>query len=199
MIPFRRHPDHQRIKPGDVIGFSGESFTGDIINIGTYGIPRWDLSHVGIMGEAANGRLLLFESTTLDPLPCEITGKPFNGTQAHQLDSVVQNYRGKVWHYSLYRPLYGYEAGRLTNYLTSMIGVPYGKIEAVRSGGELFSFIESFLHPADMHHVFCSEYVAAALARIGLWPTDNAGKWNPNKLTRHLRAAGVLVCARRIK
>ena len=81
-FPAQRFFDPAVIKPGDLIGFSGEGFTGDIINIGTYGIPRWGICHVGIMGEAKDGRLLLFESTTLDDLPCEITGVRFNGTQS---------------------------------------------------------------------------------------------------------------------
>ena len=79
------------VQPGDIIGFSGECLTSDLINIATYGIPRWGISHVGIMGEATDGRFLLWESTTLDGLPCEITGKPFFGTQAHSAGSSRQS------------------------------------------------------------------------------------------------------------
>ena len=81
------------IKAGDVIGFSGNSWISGLINIGTYGIPFWGISHVGIMAHAADGRLLLFECTTLEDMPCEIAGECFNGTQAHTLDKIRQSLR----------------------------------------------------------------------------------------------------------
>jgi hypothetical protein len=192
--------DPSVIKPGDLIGFTGEGFTGDIINIGSWGTPRWDICHVGIMGEAQDGRQLLFESTTLDDLPCEIAGVKFNGTQAHLLDTVRERYRGKVWHYPLYRSLYDFERKRLSEFLTGTIGVPYSKMDAFRSADFLgMSFFESLLGETTLHHIFCSEWVAAAHAYIGLWPTNNAGRWNPNHLTRYLRQHGVLFRPRRLK
>ena len=78
-VPVSGKPVHARneIKAGDIIGFSGDSWISACVNIATYGIPFWGLSHVGIMGHADDGRLLLFESTQLDDLPCEITGEAF--------------------------------------------------------------------------------------------------------------------------
>ena len=102
-----------QVKPGDLVAFSGQTLVSDVINLGTYGIPRWSASHVGVIADAADGRRLLFESTTLDGLPCEIAGKPFNGTQAHSLDKVVEVYQGKIWLYPLYRPLFDFESRRL--------------------------------------------------------------------------------------
>ncbi len=89
------------IKAGDVIGFSGNSWISALINIGTYGIPFSGISHVGVMAHAADGRLLLFESTTLEHMPCELSGDCFNGTQAHDLTKILQAYAGKVWHYPI--------------------------------------------------------------------------------------------------
>ena len=186
-------------KPGDLIGFSGESLISDFINIATYGIPRWGLSHIGIMGEATDGRLLLFESTTLDPLPCAITGKTFDGTQAHTLDDVVAGYRGKVWKYDLYRELYPSERDRLTHFLTANLHIPYDQMGAFRSGGENFSYIESLLRDEDLTSIFCSELVAAALDQIGISPAGNASRYNPNKLARRLLKAGMIHRARRLK
>ena len=99
------------LKAGDVIGFSGNSWISALINLGTYGLPFSGISHVGIMAHAADGRLLLFESTTLENMPCELSGECFNGTQAHDLTKILQAYAGKVWHYPLYRPLYEHEEG----------------------------------------------------------------------------------------
>ena len=58
---FRRPEDAPEVKAGDLIAFSGDSWISDLVNVATYGIPRWGVSHVGIMGEARDGRLLLFE------------------------------------------------------------------------------------------------------------------------------------------
>jgi hypothetical protein len=187
------------LQPGDIIGFSGDSWISDFINLATYGIPRWGISHMGIMGEAADGRLLLFESTTLDGLPCEITREHFNGTQAHTLDAVVRAYQGKVWHYRLYRSLYENERQRLTRFLMGTVHTPYDDMGAFRSGGIGLSWIESLFREQDLTRIFCSEWVAAALACVGLWITDNVSRWNPNRLTRRLRSAGVICRPRRLK
>ena len=68
------------MKPGDIIGFSGNSPISDLVNLATLGVPRWSISHVGIMAEI-KGELLLVESTTLDPLPCVVLGKVFDGVR----------------------------------------------------------------------------------------------------------------------
>jgi hypothetical protein len=169
------------------------------VNVATYGVPRWGVSHVGLLGEAAAGRLLLFESTTLDGLPCEITGVHFDGTQAHSLDAVVGAYRGKVWLYPLYRPLYGSERQRLTQFLMGTIHTPYDQLGAMRSAGVGLSWIESLFRPQDLTSIYCSEWVAAAYANVGVMPTDNASRWNPNRLVRHLRHQEVLLKPQRLK
>ena len=200
MFRYRKNPFiPDEIKAGDIIGFSGDSWISTLVNIATYGMPFWGLSHVGIMGHADDGRLMLFESTQLDDLPCEITGEVFLGTQAHQLEHVVSVYKGKVWHYPLYRPLYASEDERLTEFLMATIHTPYDKLGALRSAGVGLSWIESLLHHDNLNSIFCSELVAAAHAYIGLWATDNVCRWNPNRLARRLRRAGVLRRPRRVK
>ena len=171
----------------------------DLINLGTYGVPRWSASHVGIVADAADGRRLLFESTTLDALPCEITGKRFNGVQAHSLDKVIETYQGKVWLYPLYRPLYDFEERRLSQFLVGLVGTPYDELKALRAAGIGFSWFESLLHEEALNHIFCSELVAAAYSDSGLMPTDDAARWNPNHLIRHLRRHQILLRAKRLK
>lgn len=187
------------LKPGDIIGFSGECLASDFINVVTYGIPRWSISHVGIMGEASDGRLLLFESTTVDGLPCEITGKHFSGTQAHQLEAVSESYPGKVWHYPLYRSLYENERQRLTQFLMETIHTPYDEMGAFRSGGVGLSWIESLFREQDLTKIFCSEWCVAAHTAIGIFRTDNVSRWNPNRFVRTERRQGILLKPRRMK
>jgi len=203
MFPFNRKiapPGEVEIKAGDIIGFSGRSWISAAVNIATYGIPLWGISHVGIMAHAADGRLLIFESTSLDGnIPCEITGKPICGTQAHSLDFILGHYDGKAYHYPLYRALYPSENERLTAFLIGTIGVPYDMTGAFRSAGVGLSWIESLFRRQDLTSIFCSEWVAAAYAVTGLHPTDNVSRWNPNRLCRHLRGRNILCKPRRLK
>ena len=85
------------------------------------------------MAHAADGRLLLFESTTLENMPCEISGACFNGTQAHSLEKILKAYEGKVWHYPVYRKLYDHEEKRLTDFLMATIHTPYDAMGAFRA------------------------------------------------------------------
>lgn len=190
-----RLPNDGEVKAGDIIGYSGRSWLSAGINIATYGVPLWSISHVGIMAHAPDGRLLLFESTSLDgKVPCAITGQPIHGTQAHPLEEMVRLYAGRAYHYPFYRQLYEYEDQRLTEFLVDTIGVPYDMTGAFRSGGVGLSFMESLFRPANLTSIFCSEWVAAAYAVTGLHATDNVSRWSPNRLVRHLRYWHPLLC-----
>lgn len=198
MTPHRAMFDSTLIKPGDIIGFSGFHLESIGINLATYGVPFWSISHVGIMGESEDGRLLLFESTTLDSHPCAIQGKHFNGTQAHQLDTRLATYKGRIWHYPLYRPLYAHERQRLNKFLNATIGIQYDNVGAFRAGGLGFSTIESYLRETDLSAIFCSEWCAAAHTCIGLLQTDNVSHWSPNYLCRYERRLRILRKPRRL-
>jgi hypothetical protein len=183
---------------GDLLGFSGDGWLSAGINLATYGIPYWSLSHVGIVGEY-KGRTLLFESCLEDADPCEIKGKVFSGTQAHTIESRLTDYHGKIWHYPLYRSLYDFERKRLNRFLRDTTGIPYDEIGAFRAGGIGFSWLESLLREADLSSLFCSEWCAAAHSTIGIFQTDNASRWSPNKLVRHERRQEILLAPRRLK
>ena len=187
------------IKPGDVIAFSGSTPVSDLINIVTYGIPRFGISHVGIMGEDTNDRLLLWESTTLDTLPCEIQGKVFNGSQAHSLDAVLKGYKGRVSLFRLYRELYDAENQRLTEYLMETVGTPYDTMGAMRSAGVGLSWIESLLPEHALSNVYCSEWVSEALENIGVCPAGHFNRYNPNRLIRRLKKSNVICRPVRLK
>lgn len=186
------------IKTGDLIGFSGQRWPSVVINLFSYGIPFWSISHVGIMGEH-QGEPLLFESTTLSDLPCVLQGKPFKGTQACRLDERLASYTGRIWHYPLYRRLFVAEAERLNQVLIDHIGISYDHIGAVRAGGKAWSWFESFLHEEDLGHIFCSELCAAAHREIGMLRTDNVSRWNPNRLIRYERRERILAKPWRLK
>ena len=194
-LPKRARP---RPKAGDIIGFSGDSWLSLGISVATYGIPFWSLSHVGILGEY-EGELLLFESTSLSKLSCVIQGKRASGTQAHRLGECVEAYGGRVSHYPLYRPLYTFESKRLSAFLLEYLGKDYDAIGAFRSGGIGWSWLESKLRPQNLSSLFCSEYCAAAHAHVGIFRTDHAGRWSPNRLVRTERRRGILLKPWRLK
>lgn len=185
-------------QPGDVIGFSGSKLVSDAINLLTYGIPRVSISHVGMLAEH-QGDLYLYESVGDDPVePCQVTGKFTYGTQYMSLTK-VKTYKGKVWHYGLYRPLFSHESRRLNRHLIDSCGLSYDRRGAVRSGGFLTRLAASRLYEENLNSYFCSEIVAKSLSLIGLFPTSNSSKWNPNSLTRRCRQMGILKSPVRLK
>lgn len=179
------------LKAGDIIACSGYAWTSFLINFATYGLPCYHASHVGIIGEY-NGELLLFESTTLDDLPCVIQGEQIDGVKAVRLKDRVEQYSGRIWHYPLFRHLYVDEAARLNEFLCAKVGTPYDKIGAIRAGGIGWSWIEHLLHREDLSFIFCSELCAAAHTKIGLLRTDNVSRWNPNRFVRRERRERIL-------
>jgi hypothetical protein len=186
------------LKAGDLIGFSGFGFESCFINLMSYGIPWWSLSHIGILAEH-HGELLLFESTTLSDLPCEIQGKCVKGSQAHRLADRLDTYHGHVWHYPLYRPLYDDENERLSDFLASTIGLPYDMAGAFNAGFVGFSWLQSRLHEENLHSLFCSEWCAAAHRIVGMFRTDAANRWSPNNLIRHERRRDIVLRPRLLK
>ena len=187
-----------KIKTGDIISFSGFGHTSAIINLVTFGIPYWFASHVGIIGEH-KGEQLLFESTTLSNLPCVVQAKPFKGVQAVRLADRVRTYQGRVYHYPIYRSLFGAEDERLNAFLLEKVGTPYDRSGGMRSATHGLSGLESRFSGEDLNFIFCSELVAAAHARIGLLQTSSASRWNPNRLIRYERRTGILKRSRRLR
>lgn len=194
----RLQPAMDFIKTGDIIGFSGRNWRSAAINVATGGIPLWGISHVGIIGHAKGQGLALFESTTEGP-PCTVTDKSIAGVQAHKLSDVIEQYGGRVWHYSLYRHLYPHESRRLNAFLETMVGRSYDTLGAIRSGGWLYALANSLFRGQDLSEMFCSELDAASLSRIGVFPTANASRWNPNRFIRALRRGGITKRPRRLK
>jgi hypothetical protein len=171
----------------------------DIINIGTYALPRWGLSHVGILCPHPDHGLLLYESTTFNEKKCVITGKIFSGTQAQYPRDKVFTYDGRVWLYSLKKPLDQIELLKLQVFLNGTIGTPYDMVGAFRSGGEGFRYLESKMHTESLSSIFCSEWCAAAMREIGRFPTEDASKWNPNALCRELLRSVRVISPVRVK
>jgi hypothetical protein len=193
-------------QPGDKIAFSGYALDSAAICVGTYGLPNlgewwphWlsSFSHLGYIAKV-DGELFLVESTTNDdcPQPCAIRGVQCNGVQAHRIDERIASYCGKVWHYPLVTPLYDHQIDRSTRFTLEYLGKGYDEPGAIQCGlyslTTLTSFLYRYIGEEDLEWLFCSELIAAHDSYVGLFHTDNASGWVPNRLIRRQRKERLL-------
>ncbi len=174
-------------RPGDVIGFSGNSWVSAGVNLCSFGIPLWGLSHVGIVGNAFRADLELWDSAS------------GFGVRHQRYSTGIELYEGKAWLYRLARPLYPHECGRLRSHLDSMLGLPYDTKGALRAGGLLWAAVQGRIRGESLTSLFCSEFVAEQLSHIGVFNTTNASRWSPNHLMRTLRRLGIVQKPARLK
>lgn len=180
-----------RIKPGDVIGFSASDCLGWSINLATFGIPGRGLSHIA-MAINFHGDVILAESTILCKSRCVLQGKRVKGVQAHWLYDRLIGYKGRVWVYPLQHPFTQQESERATSFIMEALGKNYDAIGAYRSTGAGFGWLESLLRVEDLSSIFCSELVAADFRAAGRFPTKDASHWSPNRLARQFLRDGII-------
>lgn len=192
-------PPLSDLQPGDIIGFSGANSTSDFINLVTYGIPRWSISHVGIVALYSDGVSLIFESTTEAPDQCYIQHAYVTGSQAQRVEPRVAHYKGRVWHFPLVKSLSPEESDALTLFLVNGLGRRYDASGASRAGAKLWSYVQSQLHEENQEALFCSEWVAAALRAVGRFDTTNISSWSPNALLRAAKRRGLISKSTRLK
>uniref|UniRef100_A0A6M3KW56 Peptidase n=1 Tax=viral metagenome TaxID=1070528 RepID=A0A6M3KW56_9ZZZZ len=204
------------IKAGDILGFSGNGWLSFGINLLTYGIPYYNISHVGIVADVDDEDfpglnkkpgfwtrhptgLFLFESLVFPDPPCLflLTGAP--GVRASNIDESINRSRGRVWHYPCRHNLRPLHSRRLTRFLVDQLGKGYDKIGAFRAAGVGFSWLESLLRKEDLSSLFCSELCAAAYKHIWVMDTDHASKWSPNSFIRYCRKENILLEPKRLK
>lgn len=190
-------PTLESLADGDVIGFSGNGLVSDVINLATFGVPRWGLSHIGIIC-SYRGVRYLFESTTLGDTPCDILQRKVNGVQAHRLYDILER-PGRVWKYKINKALDDSQHRALLLNLLAQLGTPYDYKGAARSGGFLIRQVGSILRRQDISKLFCSELVAFVLTKIGHAVINNASAQSPNSLARRLVRDGICLKPVRIK
>lgn len=174
-------------RAGGVLGFSSCSPDGAAINLCTWGIPGWGLSHIAIVADHPFTHLpVLWESTSLCELDCLIQSKRICGVQAHPILARIRSYRGKVWYYPPNWLIGDAQSQRLTSFLFCELGRAYDFRGAFDSRATLMAWLLRHYSREDLRREFCSELVAAALRRIGWLATDNCSAWSPNRLARHL-------------
>jgi len=165
--------------------------------------PRWQLETLVRAGalhipaerlEHWQDRHLLYESTTLNDQPCVIRGRQLPGVQAQEPAERIAAYDGRVWLYRLTPPwrsdFTAERSTRLTGHLLARIGQQYDGRGAVLSGTRVIKHLWAWRR-VDRSSLFCSEYLAAVLQHVGLFPISNASKITPAALIRQLVEAEV--------
>lgn len=179
-------------KPGDVLAFSSCSLGGAGINLATWGIPFWSISHVGIVANnPGSGRPLVFEATKSCKLPCVLQGVHVEGVQAHLIRLRVKRYHGRVWLYPLRNPLTPAESESLTSFCMKHLGVGYDPIGAFRARHTPLGLFLLHFRAENLMSLFCAEWCAAAERQVNRFHTGNVSKWNPNSFCRALLRRGV--------
>ena len=180
-----------RMKPGDIIAFSGKGHFSELIKWGT----RSEVSHVGIIfeskvlfdGDPQPGKVVdIFESTTLQEDPK--TGQRIAGVQKNRMSDRVKYYDGSIW----WLPLRKNARNRLNlkkfiDFLLHQDDKPYDMPQALKSA---FDFLEQVglngftYNTEDFSAFFCSELAAAALDAAGVISNINASEVTPIDLCR---------------
>lgn len=185
---------HLDCKAGDILGFSAWSHWGVLINLATWGVPFWSLSHVALIAMSPEDSIwpLCFESTSLYKQRCFIQGRTLNGVQAHATGLRVASYRGRVWLYRRAKPLTQDQSDRLTKFCLNHLGYEYDRIGAFRARGVGFGWLERLLRHEDLTSIFCSEFCPAALRAADGFATGNVSKWSPNSFAREYVRRGLV-------
>lgn len=169
---------HSDFKPGDLVAFYGRSWQSRVIEL--TGGP----SHIGII-LPINGQRLLYESTTLCELPCELCHRKVDGVQAHDVFDRVSCYYGRVFHLPLSVPLRDGEAWELSAFALNEFppGTPYDLVGALESGPRL-KYWRRFLPHPDLSAIFCSALCARLLMVANRLNWDDPKLFSPADLVR---------------
>jgi len=169
-----------RIKPGDIIAFSGKKKFSRLIRL----VTRSIISHVGIICQT--GRSVdVIESVNFkqESAACEQTG----GVHCRHLSKRVESYDGLMWWLPLSevsRSRFNQE--KFAEFLISAKGKQYDMPQAIRA---VLDFIEdnpffdlSTYNQKDFNAFFCSELATAALHAAGVIEHINPSEVTPVNL-----------------
>lgn len=175
----------RKMKPGDVIAFSGKGHFSEIIKWATWS----QVSHVGVVLQThlvddVTGRFFnqIIESTSLNG---------FNGVNISRLSDRIDHYDGDLWWLPLSEPM-SKSAGKLFyDFLFNQAKArkEYDMPQAIGSAVDALDQLPFGLHGPgynreDFSKFFCSELVAAGLEKAGVVNTVNASEVTPIDLCR---------------
>lgn len=179
-LPYAQIRD--RLKPGDVIAFSGKDFPSTGVKVATCS----SFVHVAIVFQAHQpghyeDSVLIAESHIDTSLPSVGTGKPILGVQLQWLTQRITATDCPVWWAALKQPLHPKALSTMQQWLLEVEQqrIPYDFVQAIGAGFDLLDRwgIEN---QADDSALFCSELVIRALQIAAVVPSEiNASEQTP--------------------
>ncbi|MGR0482165.1 MAG: hypothetical protein ACTFAL_12375 [Candidatus Electronema sp. V4] len=175
----------ERMRPGDVIAFSGKANISELIK----SVTMSDVSHVGVILQTKvlndkTGRFFneIIESTT---------GNGVFGVTTSKMRKCLDLYEGEVWWLPLDEKIRAtrFNEREFYDFLFNQKGKYYDTPQAVKSALDLldslpFDINGPTLNKEDFSKFFCSELVAAAFERAGVTGPINASEVTPIDLCR---------------
>ena len=171
-------PLRHRIQPGDIIAFSGQGISSEIVKVAT----RSEVSHVGIILRCEMQRDLIHPQL-MESSPIE----GFHGVAISDLEDRITNHKGNMW----WLPLRTERRQRLQlekfqKFLLAQDKKGYDPFQAINSGlSKLHNIpgIGRFTRSREnLDRLFCSELAAAALKKGGVLPGVNPSGITPSQL-----------------
>lgn len=171
-------PLRHRIQPGDIIAFSGQGISSEIVKVAT----RSEVSHVGIILRCELRQDLLHPQL-MESSPIE----GFHGVAIGDLETRIQNHKGNMWWLPLRTERrQQLQLEKFQKFLLAQNHKGYDPIQAINSGlGKLHGLpgIGRFTRSSEnLDRLFCSELAAAALKAGGVLPNINASGITPSQL-----------------
>ncbi len=181
-----------KMKPGDIIAFSGKGHFSEIIKWAT----RAPVSHVGIVFESKvffgndsqPGKVVdIFEATTLHEDPK--TGKKIAGVQKNRMSDRIKYYDGDIWWLPLSKKARSkLNLKRFIDFLMHQDDKEYDLPQAVKSALDVLDKVpllgKTTYNTEDFSSFFCSELATAALEEGGVIKEINSSEVTPIDLCR---------------
>lgn len=193
------------LQPGDILACWGTDRVARFVSLMTSNplAPRglrFAPSHVAVVCDVPGEGLLWVESTTLSDRPCVINKERFAGVQAHRPGERLGEYlatggRVDVYRLSAIDTLTEAESEHLKRILIDRFvkkRLTYDYGGALISGTRIVRRIDGVIlrRFRNLHEVFCSELITAALQRLCRMNRSDATQFNPGRLCRTLVREG---------
>lgn len=179
-------------KAGDLIFFSGRQWwPSRFIAFITWSWRLW-VSHVAIVVDWESEPRLL-ESTTIDSVPCLVTGERVKGVQLHEIEERIAAYPGRVYVARLIdeQKLNWVEKKKLTRMALKVIGTPYSEVGAFLAGTNFIK--RAWWFYGKLNITYCSGLCEWLLKNVDRWDWQHVrssparmariaaeeGRWNP--------------------
>lgn len=171
-------PLRHKIQPGDIIAFSGQGISSEIVKVAT----RSEVSHVGIILRCEL-RQDLIHPLLMESSPIE----GFHGVAISDLEERITHHKGNMWWLPLRSERrQSLQVEKFQKFLLAQNKKKYDPIQAINSGLSKLHSIPGLgrltRSRENLDRLFCSELAAAALKAGKVLPRINPSGITPSQL-----------------